>query len=123
MSTLNGKVAIVTGASKGIGAGIARQFAKSGASVVVNYSTSQEAANALVAEIEENRDENREAEACAELTGERRVRLPHGEQLPVAGNRVGQGLVPADLAVDRGEGEAAAPAASGGVGQRDDVRG
>lgn len=52
MTTLNGKVAIVTGASKGIGAGIARQFARSGASVVVNYATSKDEANALVAEIE-----------------------------------------------------------------------
>jgi len=51
MTTLNGKVAIVTGASKGIGAGIARLFAQSGASVVVNYSTSKDAADALVAEI------------------------------------------------------------------------
>jgi 3-oxoacyl-[acyl-carrier protein] reductase len=52
MTTLAGKVAIVTGASKGIGAGIAKLFARSGASVVVNYSTSKEAADALVAEIE-----------------------------------------------------------------------
>jgi 3-oxoacyl-[acyl-carrier protein] reductase len=51
MSKLSGKVAIVTGASRGIGAGIAKLFAKSGASVVVNYATSNEAANALVAEI------------------------------------------------------------------------
>jgi 3-oxoacyl-[acyl-carrier protein] reductase len=51
MTTLNGKVAIVTGASKGIGAGIARLFAQSGASVVVNYATSKDAADALVAGI------------------------------------------------------------------------
>ena len=35
---LNGKVSVVTGASKGIGAGIAKQFAAEGASVVVNLS-------------------------------------------------------------------------------------
>jgi 3-oxoacyl-[acyl-carrier protein] reductase len=51
MSTLIGKVAIVTGASKGIGAAIAKLFAKSGASVVVTYSSSREAANAVVADI------------------------------------------------------------------------
>ena len=51
MTTLTGKVAIVTGASKGIGAGIAKLFAQSGAAVVVNYSTSKDAAHALVAEI------------------------------------------------------------------------
>ena len=52
MTTLNGKVAIVTGASKGIGAGIARLYAKAGASVVVNYSSGKDAANALVDDIE-----------------------------------------------------------------------
>ena len=51
MTTLTGKVAIVTGASKGIGAGIAKLFSASGAAVVVNYANSKEAANALVAEI------------------------------------------------------------------------
>jgi 3-oxoacyl-[acyl-carrier protein] reductase len=51
MSKLKGKVAIVTGASKGIGAGIARGLAAEGASVVVNYSSSREGADRVVAEI------------------------------------------------------------------------
>ena len=43
MSELNGKVAIVTGASKGIGAAIAKGLAAAGAAVVVNYASSREA--------------------------------------------------------------------------------
>ncbi len=49
---LEGKVAIVTGASKGIGASIAKHMALEGASVVVNYASSKEGADAVVAEIE-----------------------------------------------------------------------
>ncbi len=51
MSKLAGKVAIVTGASKGIGAGIAKGLGAAGAAVVVNYASSKEGADRVVAEI------------------------------------------------------------------------
>ncbi|EMK02079.1 MULTISPECIES: SDR family NAD(P)-dependent oxidoreductase [unclassified Leptospira] len=54
MSQLKGKVAVVTGASKGIGASIAKTLGSAGASVVVNYSSSKEGADKVVAEIEKN---------------------------------------------------------------------
>ena len=51
MGKLEGKVAIVTGASKGIGAGIAKRFAAEGATVVVNYASSKSGADSVVKEI------------------------------------------------------------------------
>jgi 3-oxoacyl-[acyl-carrier protein] reductase len=51
MKKLNGKVAIVTGASKGIGAGIAKELASEGASVLVNYVSAKQDADRVVDEI------------------------------------------------------------------------
>jgi 3-oxoacyl-[acyl-carrier protein] reductase len=51
MGELSGKVAIVTGASKGIGAAIARRFAEAGAAVAINYASDKAGADRLVEQI------------------------------------------------------------------------
>jgi 3-oxoacyl-[acyl-carrier protein] reductase len=51
MAKLSGKIAVVTGASKGIGAGIAKELAAQGATVVVNYASSKAGAEKVVADI------------------------------------------------------------------------
>src|ERR1700720_1997847 len=50
-NTLANKIALVTGASKGIGASIAKHFGAAGATVIVNYSSSKPGADKIVAEI------------------------------------------------------------------------
>ncbi|QEH42424.1 SDR family oxidoreductase [Chitinophaga sp. XS-30] len=54
MKNLSGKVAVVTGSSKGIGAAIALKLAEAGAKVIINYSGDQGAADEVVAQIESN---------------------------------------------------------------------
>ena len=54
MNKLTDKVAVVTGASKGIGAGIAKRLAAEGAEVVVNYASSKEDADRVVAQIQQS---------------------------------------------------------------------
>jgi 3-oxoacyl-[acyl-carrier protein] reductase len=54
VSKLNNKIAVVTGASKGIGASIAKHFAAEGAKVVVNYASDKEGADAVVKAITDN---------------------------------------------------------------------
>ena len=49
---LNGKIALVTGASKGIGAGIAKALSAAGATIIVNYATSKNEAESVVIEIQ-----------------------------------------------------------------------
>lgn len=56
MNKLENKVAIVTGASKGIGASIAKYFAAEGAKVVVNYASSKDGADEVVKDITDNGD-------------------------------------------------------------------
>src|SRR5512135_2612455 len=74
---LSGQVAIVTGASKGIGASIALHLAQEGAAVVVNYASSREGADRIVGEIKGNG--GRAIAVQANLSREADVRSPFAE--------------------------------------------
>lgn len=72
MKKLEGKIAVVTGASKGIGASIAKHLAAEGAAVVVNYASSKEAADRVVDEITSAGGKDRSTGRCyqkAEVEG------------------------------------------------------
>lgn len=84
MTKLKGKVAVVTGASKGIGAAIAKELAAAGAAVVVNYATSKKDADRVVAEIT-----NKEGKAIAvqgDVSKPAEVRRLFGETKKAFGN-------------------------------------
>ena len=82
MSRLTGKVAVVTGASKGIGAAIAQRFGREGASVVVHYATDRKGAEKVVAAIESEFGISIDIADALEMTSFEATRQLLAEKLP-----------------------------------------
>jgi len=99
MSRLKNKVAVVTGASKGIGASIAKHFAAEGAKVVVNYASSKEGADKVVKAIIDNggiaiavqADVSKEADVTRLFD---QTRMAFGKLDILVNNAVAQGYAP-----------------------------
>ena len=99
MSRLKNKVAVVTGASKGIGASIAKHFAAEGAKVVVNYASSKEGADKVVKAIIDNggiaiavqADVSKEADVIRLFD---QTRMAFGKLDILVNNAVAQGYAP-----------------------------
>ncbi|MGH9524044.1 MAG: SDR family NAD(P)-dependent oxidoreductase, partial [Terriglobales bacterium] len=70
MAKLNGKVAVVTGASKGIGAAIAEKLGSEGAKVVVNFASDQAGAQRVVKNIKDSGGEAIAVQADVSNTGD-----------------------------------------------------
>jgi 3-oxoacyl-[acyl-carrier protein] reductase len=83
MNRLEGKIAVVTGASKGIGAAIAEQMAAEGASVVVNYASSKAGADAVVKRITQK--EGKAVAVQADLSKPEEIQLLFAEAKRVFG--------------------------------------
>ena len=97
MADLTGKVAIVTGSSRGIGRGIAERLGRDGASVVINYSGSEQEATEVVKAIEATGGESVAIQASLSNVEEiRRLfaeTLQHFGQLDILVNNAGTGVV------------------------------
>ena len=98
MSELDGRVALVTGSSRGIGAAIARLFAERGAAVVV-HGRDADAVRSVVADIEKTG--GRAFAAVADLT--------HYDQIEAMRNMIDQGVGPIDILVSNAGGSTVRP--------------
>ena len=80
MTRFDGQVVVVTGSSRGIGAAIARQFAREGARVVVNYVRSQNLANQVVEDINSHGNEARAFQADVREESEVKAMVQFAEE-------------------------------------------